>query len=197
MKRFMLVYCLLLVFNAVAQDTANYKNEYYEVVYSQIKKQPLKCSYKVMCNSNDSVYYSRAGVTFKYVKGITTSTNADYVDNDYDKGHLAPEEDFACNPTAMVKTFLYVNCALQHQALNRGAWKYLEQHERWLAKDTSNYVYVVVEVVFDKKPKKTKAGASIPKGFYKYIYINEKLVEKYYFDNVEPKYASYKLYLIK
>ena len=53
--------------------------------------------------------------------------NDDYVNNVWDKGHLAPAAAFNCDRETIKKTFSYLNCALQHEGLNRGPWKELER----------------------------------------------------------------------
>ena len=69
-----------------------------------------------------------------------------------------------------------MNCALQHQSLNRGVWKHLEAKERELAAQYP-IVEVTIRVQFDKNPSRVPAGAAIPKGFYKEIkYGNKKIV---------------------
>jgi DNA/RNA endonuclease G (NUC1) len=67
-----------------------------------------------------------------YRQGYKTSDTRDYL-NVYDRGHLAPAADFNCD-LASLRTFTYLNCALQYDELNRGVWRLLEEHERVLAK---------------------------------------------------------------
>ena len=122
-----------------------------------------------------------------YVKG-------DYVNNFYDKGHLAPAGSFNCNEKMLIETFSYLNCALQRQELNRGVWKYLENHERVLAQRYK--VNVIVKCVFSKNSIRLKTGATIPDAFYKEIYYDNK-VEIYYFPNEVPKYRKYINYKIE
>ena len=62
----------------------------------------------------------------------------------------------------MVKaTFSYLNCALQHEGLNRGPWKELEAAERVLAMFYD--VDVTIEVIFDSNPERVPGGAAIQK----------------------------------
>jgi len=125
-------------------------------------------------------------------KKIHTADNNDYVNNEWDKGHMAPAADFNCDREMLYKTFTYLNSALQHQSLNRGIWKQLEIYERELAKKEK--VEVEINIEFDNEPKKVPGGASIPKGFYKHLhYTSGKSC--YYFPNEAPKKSSYKDYL--
>lgn len=77
---------------------------------------------------------SRKGMAFRHTYGREVFR---YNRSGYDKGHLAPAQDFAWDRDAMLATFDYVNCLPQAPALNRGAWKRLEtQVRRWSQSDT-------------------------------------------------------------
>lgn len=93
------------------------------------------------------------------------------------------------------QTFSYLNCALQNQYLNRGVWRILEEYERELAKKEK--VSVTIYLVFDKNSTKLPSGATVPSGFYKYIYLEtSKKTIKYYFPNqspTKPKYVDYEI----
>ena len=102
------------------------QTDIFEVCYSSQKQQPLWLSYEVECLTGG---FSRKGLNFKKDKQFTgvTSDNADYYKNVWDKGHLAPAADFNCSYEKLRQTFTYLNCALQHEKLNRGPWKSLEK----------------------------------------------------------------------
>jgi DNA/RNA endonuclease G (NUC1) len=94
----------------------------------------------------------------------------------------------------LYKTFSYLNCALQHEGLNRVTWRLLEVKERELA---SKYnVVVEIRCVFDLNSVKLPTGATIPSGFYKTIYANNE-VYRYYFDNSKPTSSDPEKYRIK
>jgi endonuclease G len=131
---------------------------------------------------------------FYVEKGIKTSDHKDYEYNEWDKGHMAPAADFNCTKDMLWETFTYMNCALQHQSLNRGVWKYLEARERELAKQYPT-VKIKIRVVFDKKPVKVVGGASIPKGFYKEISYGN-IREIYYFPNTTPESKDFNFYRV-
>ena len=110
------------------------KTDIFTVVYSEVYEQPLQVNYKVLCPMGDA---SREGLDFRKWEGVKTSDKHDYSDNPYDKGHMAPAAAFNCSRDMVKATFSYLNCALQHQGLNRGPWKELERFERNLAKTVS------------------------------------------------------------
>jgi endonuclease G len=160
-------------------------------VYSEKLQQPKWVEYKVLCTDGT---ISRKGLDFYPVNGIITSTNEDYENNAYDKGHLAPAADFNCNKENLKQSFSYLNCTLQHEKLNRGTWRLLESHERELAK--TNTVSVQIRMNYSKNSKVLTTGATIPDSFTKIItYGNKK--EKYFFKNEEPKSSDYNNYKVK
>lgn len=175
------------------RDSVRIKTEYFEILYNENLEQPLEVKYKVLCPNGKA---SRKGMDFYTNDTIHTSDHADYVQNEFDKGHLAPAADFKCDPKMLYATFSYLNCALQHQDLNRGVWKFLEAEERSLAEKQD--VIVKVDVIFDSNTRKLPSGATVPTGFRKTLYlplIKEKRV--YYFPNSKPTKADFGSYLIE
>jgi DNA/RNA endonuclease G (NUC1) len=196
-KQLLIIIITLLAFvqQAVAQRAqVKFKNDIFSGVYSEVYQQPLLITYNVLCPNGSA---SREGMDFYINDSIITSDDLDYAGNEYDKGHLAPAADFNCDKATLLKTFSYLNCALQQENLNRGVWRFLESHERDLAKKGGT-VSVKIELVFTPKSKKLPTGATIPDGFTKTITVNGKVVEKYYFPNVAPvKGKKYPDYMIK
>jgi len=151
----------------------------FDVCYSESKQQPLWLEYEVECNVK---VYSRNGLNFKKDKllSIVTSNNADYYKNVWDKGHLAPAADFNCDSEKLKATFNYLNCALQHEKLNRGPWKYLEEYERKLSKEFK--VHVRIELEFDVNSLLLETGALVPSYFIKILTYND-IVRVFRFPN--------------
>tara|TARA_R110002153_G_scaffold108646_1_gene249238 strand:+ start:500 stop:1093 length:594 start_codon:yes stop_codon:yes gene_type:complete len=153
----------------------------YRGEYSEVLEQPLWVEYTVKCSTSK---VERKGMNFIVPTDIKTSDDYDYIDNIYDKGHLAPAAAFACNEVSLRKTFSYLNSALQHQGLNRGQWSRLEAFER----DLSNFYEVKVKIIvlFKSNPKKLPSGATIPSGFRKIIKFAGKVVV-FEFPNMDTK----------
>ena len=153
------------------------QTDIFEVCYSTNKQQPLWLSYEVECPGGG---FSRKGLNFKKDKQFTglTSDNADYYKNVWDKGHLAPAADFNCSYEKLRQTFTFLNCALQHEKLNRGPWKNLEKYERKLAEQYTVQVKVVLEFANNHLP----TGALVPSYFVKILSYNNR-VEVYRFPN--------------
>lgn len=190
--RFLLVLLPTLGF-AQLRDSVRVKTPIYEVVYSEKLESPIWIQYTVQCPTGKA---SRTGMDFYTNDSIHTSDDKDYVNNVYDKGHMAPAADFNCTKEMLYQTFSYLNCALQDQYLNRGVWRFLEAQEREWAKGEK--VIVTIEVKFDKTSTKLSTGATIPAGFTKIIYLEKsKKTLKYYFPNAKPTRAKYFDYQLK
>jgi endonuclease G, mitochondrial len=177
-------FILLLVFCwgiLSAQTIKTIKTDIFTVTYSEIYQQPLELSYSVQCPLGDA---DRAGMDFKSYPGVITSDNDDYKNNIWDKGHLAPAADFNCTDSMLRGTFSYLNCALQHEGLNRGPWKELERFERDLAKV---YAFISITIIchFEDKPQNwLPTGALVPVGFTKIIWCDGEKFE-FYFPNAD------------
>ena len=169
------------------------KRQYWQITYSENFKQPLKITYRVLCNSKSKYYYSRNGLEFYTEPGIITSSDIDYVNNIWDKGHMVPAADFNCDSIALRQTFSYTNCALQHQDLNRGPWKSLEAYEKELA--INNEVTIIIEVKFSKV-RRLRSGTAIPTDFQKTIYLNNKPFKTYLFPNQSVS-GNFEKFLVK
>jgi len=193
MKKFLISLILLIPLFVFGQlrDSVLVKSPIFKVMYSETLQQPKWIEYHVECGEGD---FSRKGLDFYVCDSVKTSDGGDYEGNVWDKGHLAPAADFNCNKDYLKMTFSYLNCVLQHEKLNRGAWRLLEAYERDLAKKYS--VDVKIKMVYSKKSMVLKSGATVPDGFYKTIKYN-KVVEVYYFKNEPPVTNEYKKYKIK
>ena len=160
----------------------------YEVLYSESLEQPKEVWYTVECPNGKA---SRKGMDFYINDSIYTSSQDDYENNIWDKGHMAPAADFSCDRETLYRTFSYLNCALQHQDLNRGVWRLLEAKEREIAKTQEVNVHIVL--IFTKSSKKLPSGATVPDAFKKEITYSGK-TDVYYFNNEKPLSSDPKKY---
>lgn len=180
MKRLYLLLALLFLVSFSSPQIQVIDKKWYRVGYSEALEEPIWIEYSVLCTETK---FSRKGLDFYTEPGVKTSDAKDYAENQWDKGHMAPAADFACDSIALRATFSYVNCALQQENLNRGVWRHLETRERTLAQ--SHSVKVRIEVDVDLSCSAVPGGARIPRAFRKKIYYSDQ-VEEYYFLNVKP-----------
>ena len=191
-----LLFALLLtpvLATAQLRDSVRIKTDIYEVIYSEKLESPRWIKYTVLCPNGTA---SRSGMDFYTNDSVKTSSNEDYVKNEWDKGHMAPAADFNCDKEMLRKTFSYLNCALQNQYLNRGVWRMLEEQEReWAKKETTT---VTINLVFDKTSYTLPTGATVPNGFLKTICLEKSGKRiKFYFPNMTPTKEKYTEYEIK
>lgn len=183
MKKIALIFFSLCISsNLLSQDIRNIVTNSFIVKYSEELEQPLYVFYTVKCPNGKT---SRKGLDFVKYEGVHTSDDEDYVNNIWDKGHLAPAAAFNCDKETLKSTFNYLNCSLQHQSLNRGPWKELEEFERNLAK-LYDSVKVTVECHFSSNSVKLLTGATVPDGYTKTIKWGDR-EEKFYFPNKDVK----------
>lgn len=170
-----LLICSLIFVNLTCYSQKIIKTDIFEVNYSEKFEQPLWLKYEISCVNGE---LKRPKINFRKVIGTHTSDNLDYKNNIWDKGHLAPSATFNCNEEMQESTFTFLNCALQHQKLNQGAWYQLEKFERNLA---SFYkVNVKIELVFDDSSIILPTGATVASFFIKTIQFgNESIIVKF------------------
>jgi DNA/RNA endonuclease G (NUC1) len=168
-------------------DIIHVNKSIYSVTFSQKLEQPLEVIYRSI---NRKSKVRNKNLNFYLEKGIHTSSNADYHNNIYDKGHLVPAGSFSDNISNLRETYSFLNCSLQNQYLNRGEWRLLEEQERiW---DDFEPLTVTIEVLFDENSVKLSSGATVPSGYIKQIYFeNSKKLMCFYFKNETPKLKWY------
>ena len=186
LKNFIFILTLSLCVNLYSQrDSVFVKTSVYSCVYSEVLQQPKRVWYTVQCPLGS---YPRKGMDFYTNDSIRTSDGKDYEGNVWDKGHCAPAADFNCDRPTLWATFSYLNCVLQHERLNRGAWRLLEVRERELSK--SHKVEVEIKMVYSKSSLRLPTGATVPDGFLKTKKYG-KVKEVYYFKNEDPGTTDY------
>ena len=109
----------------------------YKAWYSPKLEQPIKVSYLVLNRPN---IVGREDMKFYEETNIHTSNNKDYYNNEWDKGHMAPAIHFSDSVENLKATYSYVNSALQHMNLNRGAWRDLETAVRGWAENETLFI---------------------------------------------------------
>ena len=107
-----------------------------------------------------------------------------------------PQRHLTVIKKTLLKTFSYLNSALQHEGLNRGQWARLESFERSLANFFGKEIKVRVDVLFEGKLKKVKGGATIPSGFRKTITMGD-IIKTFEFPNTDTKGTNWIEYLKK
>ena len=188
MKRIIISLSLLLcvgVFqSSFGQDRTDVRieNDVFSVSYNETLEQPNWVEYEVR---NIEKKFDRGSMDFYVPKGVYTSDNNDYKNNVWDKGHMAPAAAFTDTKENLKTTFSYLNCSLQFDKLNRGAWRELEAQERvWANKFGTLKIKVVLE--FKEGHLVLPTGGHVPSGYFKYINFPNGDSKCYYFPNSTP-----------
>lgn len=152
----------------------------FTVLYSESKQQPISLTY---LSTDRPKNVDRGSMNFYTERDYYTSDNNDYKGNPYDKGHLAPAATFSDSYGNLRQTFTYLNCALQKDKLNRGAWRLLEEQERkW---DDEQNLEITIDVEFTDSI--LPYGATLPSKFIKHIhFLKDHTYKCYDFPNVDP-----------
>ena len=187
------VLAILAVFfiNPLLGEELSIDKDIYTVKYDTVLEQPLEVSYMV---TNRIKNADRKGMNFKKEPNIHTSDDKDYVNNVWDKGHMAPAAHFSDSEENLRLTFSYLNSALQHEKLNRGAWRFLEAHVRKLSEGAD--IHVTNFVLFSPSSEQLPTGATVPDGFIKKLHFPSTGVQQcYFFTNEAPegKYTDYEV----
>ena len=114
--------------------------------------------------------------------------NADYSKSGYDKGHMAPANDFTRSATAMKATFILTNAVPQKHGVNGGKWAQLEGAVHDLAA-TQGTVWVVSGPMFAGKTAVKTIGpdkVAVPTHTYKVVLLVHPNGDKEMFGFVLP-----------
>jgi len=201
MKKYLNLLLIIILFGCTAEaqeitpsqdlrEEVIVETEIFKVWYSEVKEQPTKVTYTVLCPTPG---VSRDGLDFYTESDYHTSDDDDYYSNPWDKGHMAPAAAFNCSRDMLKQTFTYLNSALQYESLNRGVWNKLEEFERNLANFYE--VNVEIQINFVENPPKVSGGASIPESFLKIIRWGDK-EERFLFPNQNTSGTDWTDYIV-
>lgn len=189
MKR--ILFLLLFSIPAHAQDTVRIIHRNYLTVYSKTKHYPVRVEW--MVTRKDVTCKNPIKRTDKFlpdpVLKMYSDVNNDYMNSGFDRGHLSPAADNACQgKEVMEESFYFTNIAPQYPGLNRGQWKSLEEHTRDLA--LYNDSILVKAGCFGKKAR--VKSLTIPTHCWKIITVMKtKETTAYLFPNVPVRSADY------
>lgn len=111
----------------------------------------------------------------------------DYTHSGYDRGHMVPAADRSASKKAMRSTFTMTNVCPQAPALNRGAWKKVEDACRRYVRG-GHQLRIVANALFWKADTQFIGGhrVAVPHGFTKtvYTYPDDSIIFTKYFPNL-------------
>lgn len=102
-------------------------------------------------------------------KNITQAKPTDFDGRTYDRGHMAPSEDFIWSQAANDSTFVMSNMVPQTRKLNRGSWKTLENKIRkWACAEEE--LHIITGPLLSKNLPRFPSQVSVPQKFFKIVY---------------------------
>lgn len=102
-------------------------------------------------------------------KNLAFANPTDFDGRTFDRGHMAPSEDFVWSQEANDATFVMSNMVPQSRKLNRGSWKVLETKIRkWACAEEE--VRVITGPLLTENLPQFASKVSIPQKFFKIIF---------------------------
>jgi endonuclease G, mitochondrial len=152
-------------------DSPVLNKQFFVICYSGTLKIPLWVGY--MLTANDLNGPAPRKDSFRSDTKLPASKRSelkDYAGSGYDRGHMAPAEDFDRSREAMRTSFLLSNMAPQVPTMNRGRWARLEREVRKLASQCDVWIFTgpvfignaPIQVIGDN-------GVAVPTHFYKTV----------------------------
>jgi endonuclease G len=94
-------------------------------------------------------------------------TLKDYTGAGYDRGHISPAADHVADAKLMSESFFLSNMMPQAPAINRGAWRILEEKVRDAAKESE--IFVITGTIYQDGYKTIGNGVGVPSSMYKIV----------------------------
>ena len=117
---------------------------------------------------------------------VRQATHDDYTHSGFDRGHLCPAADRSSSTKLMRSTFVMTNVAPQTPALNRGAWKKIEDACRRYAAGGHALRIQACPVFWQADTQRIgRNRVAVPHGFVKTVRLagNDSIIFTRYFSN--------------
>lgn len=120
-------------------------SENYVLAYDRRLKQPAFVmehlsdkQMRIVKGDRNSSFFTEDSEVHEYFR----ATNDDYMETEYDRGHMSPASDNKVSQRVMDQSFSLSNIVAQLPGLNRGAWVRLERYVQHSAARSKN-IYIV------------------------------------------------------
>lgn len=145
---------------------------FFQISYSEKNRLPNWVSYHLRADNLKNKVAKRKNKFFadpQLLQIKKAFARPDDFDGDtYDRGHMAPSDDFVWDQKANDATFVMTNMAPQERALNRGSWKKLELSVRkWAC--TEGELRVVTGPILSESMTRMSSQVPVPQKFFKVI----------------------------
>lgn len=159
----------------------------YSVIYSPALRIPVNVQWTLSVTDMGS---SHREPSWRFQEDervqMPRASHDDYTHSGYDRGHMVPAADRSRNISSMKQTFIMTNVCPQVPALNRGAWKSLENACRQVVMNGTP-VRIVADAVFWQADTQRigRNAVAVPHGFVKTVYCSstDSILYAKYFPN--------------
>jgi endonuclease G, mitochondrial len=181
---------LLLISTSCISQVIKLNHKAYQIYFDVQLKEPIYTHYILTKDMLINSYIRSNFTTDDLVSKNNQGSALDYSNSGYDKGHLAPNDDFRSDDTTELESMLYTNCAPQNPNLNRGMWRTLEKYVAKIAEEYDVEVWTGC-IYGNKKIGKLR----VPTYFWKTIKYNN-ISESYRIPNSTPIKKEFKNYKV-
>lgn len=145
----------------------------YFISYNEKTKSPAWVAERMTKESLDGKTTSRTN-NFRPDPSIPEQYRAslnDFRGSGYDRGHMAPAEDFRNSAEEMSDSFYLSNMIPQNSQLNRGTWAVLEKNMRYWAKKYGEILVTTGPIYYQGKTLGYAGSIPVPTHIFKAVYI--------------------------
>jgi len=161
---YLFVVCLMLSFDDGGSPSVVLRKHFYVSDFDTTRFVPLYTEYW-LTKAHEVGTYDRTPFKMDTSLPKRLQSNGSEYNDIYDRGHLAPDDDFRFDSIAQAESMLYTNAAPQVKSFNRGLWRMVENYTRKVALQYDS-VFVTTGCIYsDKKLGKL----SIPDYYYKIL----------------------------
>lgn len=100
---------------------------------------------------------------------VPQSSDADYKNSGFERGHICPSGDRTISPTDNQATFVFTNVVPQTNASNTGTWESLETYERTLS-SAGHHLFVVAGSIYGDS-RTIGSGVAVPTSMFKVVVV--------------------------
>jgi endonuclease G len=143
----------------------------YAIMYSAAQKTPVYVAEKITQANIVNANVMRKD-DFRPDATIPVTQQASikaFVGTHFDKGHMAPFEDFADDVIAADESFFMTNMVPQVDVMNRGIWRALEGRVRKVAERAD--IFVLTGPIYVAPIQKLSDGTPIPTSIFKVVLV--------------------------
>ncbi len=169
------VLLIISIFYSCSNKLVYYKKERYEGLYSHKHHQSQYVKYTI--NKRDILGATNRVDNYEIDYEVDSTVSFHYYyKSGFDRGHLKPAASSKACDEDMKSSFLFTNISPQVPDFNRKGWRFIETKTRDILNNYDSIIVYSGPVLKRFRNKKLKnSEITIPKHFFKAIYINDSI----------------------